>query len=71
MINALNDEQRKKAILQSPRPGNNNLREAFKDNVVLDYAGLPASELSSKEQTAAARSDRGCTSTTWTKATPR
>ena len=32
--------QRKKAILQVSKTGNNNLTEAFKDNVVLDYAGV-------------------------------
>lgn len=50
-INALNDAQRKKAIIQVSKTGNNNVGEAFKDNVVLAYAGIPASELSSKEQT--------------------
>ena len=49
MINALNDEQRKKAVLQISKTGNNNLTEAFKDNVVLDYAGVRVSEFS-KEQ---------------------
>lgn len=49
MINALKDEQRRKAIIQVSKTGNNNLTEAFKDNVVLDYAGVRASELS-KEQ---------------------
>ena len=46
MINALDDGQRKKAILQASKAGNNNLTEAWKDNVVLDYAGVPANELS-------------------------
>ena len=45
MINALDDGQRKKAIIEVSKSGNNNLTEAFKDNVVLDYAGVPASEL--------------------------
>ena len=31
--------QRKKAVLELSKTGNNNLTEAFKDNVVLDYAG--------------------------------
>jgi hypothetical protein len=43
MLLALNDEQRGKAVLNSSKPGNNNLTEAFKDNVVLDYAGLRVS----------------------------
>jgi uncharacterized protein DUF3500 len=45
MIGALNEEQRRKATLQTSKTGNNNLTEAFKDNVVLDYAGVRASEL--------------------------
>jgi len=50
MINALKEEIRKKAILQVSKTGNNNLTEAFKDNVVLDYAGVRASELSKQER---------------------
>jgi len=50
MINALKEEIRKKAILQVSKTGNNNLTEAFKDNVVLDYAGVRASELSKEER---------------------
>ena len=50
MINSLKEELRKKAILQVSKTGNNNLTEAFKDNVVLDYAGVPASQLSKQER---------------------
>jgi Protein of unknown function (DUF3500) len=50
MINALKEEFRKKAILQISKTGNNNLTEAFKDNVVLDYAGVRASELTKQER---------------------
>jgi len=50
MINALKDELRRKAILQISKTGNNNLTEAFKDNVVLDYAGVRAAELSKQER---------------------
>ncbi|MBI3696597.1 MAG: DUF3500 domain-containing protein [Acidobacteria bacterium] len=46
MVQALDEAQRKKAILQFSKTGNNNLTEAFKDNVVLDYAGVRASEFS-------------------------
>ena len=45
LIQALSDDHRKKAILNFSKTGNNNLTEAFKDNVVLDYAGIRASEL--------------------------
>jgi len=50
MINALKEELRKKAILQVSKTGNNNLTEAFKDNVVLDYAGVRSSEFSKQER---------------------
>jgi Protein of unknown function (DUF3500) len=50
MINALDEAQRKKAIIQVSKTGNNNVSEAFKDNVVLDYAGIRASELSAKQK---------------------
>jgi hypothetical protein len=46
MVNALAEPQRKKAILDFSKTGNNNVGEAFKDNVVLEYAGVRASELS-------------------------
>ena len=42
---SLDEAQRKKAVLEVSKTGNNNLTEAFKDNVVLDYAGLRAGEL--------------------------
>jgi hypothetical protein len=45
-INALSDAQRAKAILSSEKTGNSNLTEAFRDNLVLDYQGVRAAELS-------------------------
>ncbi len=45
LINSLTDKQREKAILTLSKTGNNNLAEAWKDNVVLDYAGVAATEL--------------------------
>lgn len=50
MINALDEARRKKAIIEVSKTGNNNLSEAFKDNLVLDYAGIRASELSAKQK---------------------
>lgn len=50
MLLALNDAQRKKAVLDAAKTGNNNLTEAFKDNVVLDYAGVAASELNAGQK---------------------
>ena len=49
-VNTLSQEQRKKAIVQTSKPGNNNLGEAFKDNLVLDYAGIRASELNAAQK---------------------
>jgi hypothetical protein len=45
MLRTLPDAQRQKAILNFSKTGNNNLTEAFKDNVVLDYSGIQASAL--------------------------
>jgi len=50
LINALTAEQRKKAILRFSKTGNENLTEAWKDNVVLDYAGLRASEMNDAQR---------------------
>jgi hypothetical protein len=47
---SLDPAQRKQAVLEISKTGNNNLTEAFKDNVVLDYAGLRASELGARQQ---------------------
>src|SRR5215210_2000332 len=49
LLQALNETQRKQAVLNFSKTGNNNLTEAFKDNVVLDYAGCRASELSARQ----------------------
>jgi hypothetical protein len=38
---SLSDAQRQAATLEVSKTGNNNLTEAFRDNVVLDYAGVP------------------------------
>jgi predicted nuclease of restriction endonuclease-like (RecB) superfamily len=50
LINALNDDQRKHAVLQTSKRGQNNVAEAFKDNVVLDYAGIRAADLSAAQK---------------------
>jgi hypothetical protein len=50
MINALDDAQRKKAIIEAAKTANNNLAEAWKDNVVVNYAGLGAEELSAAQR---------------------
>jgi uncharacterized protein DUF3500 len=43
MVQGLSQAQRAQAVLAFSKTGNNNLTEAFKDNVVLDYAGAPVS----------------------------
>ncbi|HEX8030906.1 MAG TPA: DUF3500 domain-containing protein, partial [Vicinamibacterales bacterium] len=50
MIRALTDEQRRKAIIKVSKTGNENLTEAFKDNVVLDYAGIPVKDLDAQQR---------------------
>ena len=45
MLGSLPDAQRRKAVLNFSKTGNNNLSEAFKDNIVLDYAGVRAGDL--------------------------
>jgi hypothetical protein len=44
-LHGLSSEQRAKAVLDVSKDGNNNVAEAFRDNIDLDYVGLPASEL--------------------------
>jgi hypothetical protein len=50
MINALDEAQRRKAVLSFSKTGNDNLTEAWKDNVVLDYAGVRATDLSDAQR---------------------
>jgi hypothetical protein len=42
MVRLLPDAQQRQAVLSFSKMGSNNLTEAFKDNVVLDYSGLRA-----------------------------
>jgi len=50
LLRALSESQRSVAILESSKESNNNLSEAFRDNVVLDYAGLKVSEFSAAQK---------------------
>jgi hypothetical protein len=50
LIRGMDEGQKKRAILTVSKTGNNNLTEAFKDNVVLDYAGIRASELTAAQK---------------------
>ena len=49
-VQSLTAQQQATAIIQSDKTRNNNLTEAFKDNVVLDYAGIPGSELNAEQR---------------------
>ena len=50
LINALDEAQRKRAILSISKSGENNVSEAWQDNVVLDYAGVPVRELDASQR---------------------
>ena len=50
LIEALDEAQKRKAIIEVSKTGNNNLTEAFKDNVTLDYAGIRAADLSGAQR---------------------
>ncbi|MBT3481153.1 MAG: DUF3500 domain-containing protein [Opitutales bacterium] len=49
-MQGLKSEQQDAATIQSDKTHNNNLTEAFKDNVVLDYAGVKVSSFSKKQK---------------------
>jgi hypothetical protein len=49
-MKSLTPEQRTAATLRTSKTGNDNLTEAFKDNVVLDYAGVPVRTLSASQK---------------------
>ena len=52
LVNALDAAQRRRRSSQVSKTGNNNVAEAFKDNVVLDYAGVAASALDAAQRDA-------------------
>ena len=47
---ALTPEQQKKATLQSEKTANNSLAQAFRDNLVLDSAGLRGAEMGAEQK---------------------
>jgi hypothetical protein len=51
-VNGLDAGQRARAILRGTKTGNDNLTEAWKDNVVLDYAGVRATEMTAAQRQA-------------------
>jgi hypothetical protein len=50
MLRSLSDAQKQMAIIETAKTGNNNLAEAFSDNVDLEYAGIPGALLSTEQQ---------------------
>jgi hypothetical protein len=51
LMRALTPEQQKKAVLQPEKTAGNALAQAFRDNLVLDYAGIPVKEFSKAQRT--------------------
>ena len=49
-VRALDEAQRRQAVLSPTKTGNDNQTEAFKDNAVIPSVGVPASALSSAQQ---------------------
>jgi hypothetical protein len=45
LVNAIDESRRAKVVLRGSKTGDENLTEAWKDNVIIDYAGIPAMEL--------------------------
>ncbi len=50
MLRALSEVQQEQAVIQVSKTGNDNLGEAFKDNIVLDYAGVSVSSWSDTQK---------------------
>jgi hypothetical protein len=50
LMHALTPDQQKKATIQTEKTANNAVAQAFRDNLVLDYAGVRASELDRKQK---------------------
>jgi hypothetical protein len=50
LLSSLSESQRAKAVLGAEKTGSNSLAAAYRDNVVLDYAGLRASELDNAQR---------------------
>jgi hypothetical protein len=50
LFNALDKGQQAKAVIRSSKGANENLAQAYRDNLVLDYAGIAASQLNQRQQ---------------------
>jgi len=51
-VNGLTEAQKARAVLKSEKDGTNSNTEAFHDNVVIPYEGLPVSELDESQKAA-------------------
>ncbi len=51
LIQSLEDDQRSRAVIHAAKDTNNALAEAFQDNLILDYAGIPAKDLTESQRT--------------------
>ncbi len=51
-VNSLTDAQKGKAVLKAEKDGTNSNTEAFHDNVVIPYEGLPVSEMTAEQKEA-------------------
>ena len=52
LAQSLTEDQRATAVLQTTKEGNASLAQAFRDNLVLDYAGIRADALDAEQRTA-------------------
>lgn len=50
LIRALDNNQQAAAILAKPKTGNNILTQAFSDNVIVDYAGIPVARFTAEQK---------------------
>jgi hypothetical protein len=50
LLGSLNDAQRHMAVVEASKDGNNNVGEAFSDNIDLEYVGIPGALMSSGQR---------------------
>ena len=50
LIQSLDDEQQQEAIVSQVKDGNNAVAQAYRDNIDLDYTGIPASKLDEQQR---------------------
>ena len=50
LLRSLDETQRARAVLEVSKDGNNTVGEAFRDNIVLEYAGVPVSTFTAAQR---------------------